>query len=232
MKESLKKCGALLLVACVFCLRAGVVLADSTPDGTVKEIVKRMKEEGNPSVVVEYVNWEKAYADFPVKQREQLNVKNSAELKAFFQEMLAHPTDMMKKKMEQQLATVAPDKQEEAKTQMVKIEEMMRNKEAEMKERLTSTVYEVGDVKKLDNNKAEVKLTQTYKDQKRTETITLEKDGEAWLLPSVAMVAPQQKPEGAAPAAGQSSAEKPASEKPASEKPAPAKKTEKPKAKK
>ncbi len=195
MNRSLKRvCAAALLAGAVMVgASTNIAFAESSPDGTVREIVKRMKEEGNPSVVVDYVNWEKAYSDFPVQQREQLNVKNSGELKAFFQQMLAHPTDMMHKKMEAQLATIAPEKQEEAKSQMAKIEEMMRGKEAEMKERLTSTVYEVGKVKKIDETKAEVQLTQTYKDQKRTETITLEKDGENWLLPSVAMVPPPQR---------------------------------------
>jgi hypothetical protein len=172
------------------------------PDATVQEIVGRMKKEGNPSVVVEYVNWDKAFAEFPEKQREQLSVKNPQELRTFFFEMLAHPTQTMKKQMETRLTNIPADKQEEAKQSIAKIEDMMRAKEAEMKERLSATNYEIGEVK-VEGNRAVVKLVQVYQDQKRVEDVPLEKEGGRWLLPSVNMIpaAQQAKAPGTPPAA-------------------------------
>lgn len=175
-----------LILAVLLC--AGTVFAETiSPEATVKEIVSKMKTAGNPAVIVEYVNWTKAFAQFPEKQKEQLNLKSAAEMKDFFREMLAHPSVVMKKQMESKLETVPADKQEEAKQSIVKIEQMMKAKEDEMRERLTTTVYEVG-AAKVDGDQAHVQLTQIYKDQKRTEDVTLEKDGDRWMLPSVNMV--------------------------------------------
>jgi len=172
--------------------KAAAKTKDKGPDATVQEIVDRMKKDGNPSVVVEYVNWDKAFVDFPEKQREQLSVKNAQELRSFFFEMLAHPTVMMKKQMEARLANIPPDKQEEAKQSIAKIEDMMKSKEAEMKTRLSTTKYEIGEVK-IDGNRAVVKLVQTYQDQRRVEDVPLEKEGGRWLLPSVNMIPAQNK---------------------------------------
>lgn len=215
-----------LLVALVILCSVSFAVAESKkpaakdakekgPDATVQEIVGRMKKEGNPSVVVEYVNWEKAFAEFPEKQREQLSVKNSQELRTFFFEMLAHPTDMMKKQMETRLTNIPADKQEEAKQSIAKIQEMMRAKEVEMKQRLSQTEYQIGDVK-VDGNKAVVKLVQTYQGQKREEDVPLEKENGRWLLPSVNMIpAAQPKAPGAAPAAPGNTAAAPPSAPPA-----------------
>lgn len=170
-----------------------------SPESTVQEIVTKMKAEGNPAVIVEYVNWTKAFSQFPQNQKDQLGVKSPDEMKSFFREMLAHPSVVMKKQMESRLSTVPPDKLEEAKQSIVKIEEMMKTKETEMKERLTSTKYEVGSAN-INGEQATVKLTQVYKDQTRTEDVTLEKDNGRWMLPSVNMVGPPKADAPAAPA--------------------------------
>ncbi|MFN8392157.1 MAG: hypothetical protein U0136_17830 [Bdellovibrionota bacterium] len=186
---------ALLCAFSVF-VTASVAHAGTSPDATVKEIVDKMKAEGNPAVIVEYVNWEKAFSQFPQQQKDQLNVKSSAELKSFFHEMLANPSGVMRKQMESKLGTVPPEKQEEAKAQIDQIEGMMKRKETELKERLTETTYEVGKPE-ITGNTATVKLTQSYKDQKKVEDVKLEKDGDRWLLPSVTLASappPQQKP--------------------------------------
>ena len=189
-----------VVLAAVFLLTAGSAAAEAvSPEATVQEIVAKMKSEGTPAVIVEYVNWPKAYSQFPEKQKEQLEVKSPEEMKAFFKEMLAHPSVVMKKQMEARLSTVPPEKMEEAKQSIAKIEEMMKAKEVEMKDRLTTTVYEIGK-SEVKGDQATVKLTQTYKDQKRTEDVTLEKDGDRWMLPSVNMVGKQE--EHGAPAGG------------------------------
>jgi hypothetical protein len=197
--KSWKKAVFALLLS-PLCL-AAVASADSTPDGTVKEIVGKMKSQGNPGAIVEYVNWDKAFEQFPEQQKQQLNIKSADDMKGFFREMLEHPSAIMRKQMEARLSTVPPDKQEEAKASIEQLAAAMQKKEEELKDRLVNTKYEVG-APRIDGDTAVVKLTQTYKDQTKVEDVKLEKDGDHWMLPNVNLTPPAKNPAAATPAPG------------------------------
>lgn len=158
----------------------------STPAGTVKEIVDKMKKDGNPAVVVDYVNWDRAFHSFPQEQKDKLNVKNSGELKTFFTEMLTHPSVMVKRQMEARMEALPEAERETARQTLASIEGKMVAKEAEIKERLKNTTYEIGE-SKIEGDKATVRLLQIYQAEKQDETVQLEKDGSRWLLPSTAL---------------------------------------------
>ncbi len=193
----------------------GTVLADLSPTKTVEAIVESIKASGNASGVVEYVNWKKAYEQLPEIQRKQLGIDSSDKMKGFFTEMLASPSAALKKQMEARIQTVPADKQEQAKQSLVQFEKMMQAKEAEMKERISGTVYKVSD-EKVAGNVATVKLTQTFKGETKTEEVKLEKEGDKWLLPTLNSMGGDTPPPGAGGAAA------PAAKAPAAAAPAPA----------
>lgn len=178
-------------------------LADSTPDGTVKEFVEKIKAAGSPSPIVEYIDWARAFAEFPEAQKSQLKITSADGMKTFFKEMLANPAKAMKAQMEARLAQLPPEQQESAKASLVQLETMMQQKEAEMKDRIAKTEYKIeGTEVDPTGKKATVKLTQTYQGQAKTEEIKLEKTGERWLLPSLSTAgAPQSAPAASAQAA-------------------------------
>ena len=205
MKNLVSKFARIAVVALIALPVAftGTCLADSTPTKTMETIIQSIKSAGNPSGVVEFVNWTKAFDKLPEAQRAQLKITNAEGMKAFFKDMLTSPSATMKKQMDDRLKTVPADKQAQAKEQLLKLEKMMQDKEAEMKDRIAQTEYKVSD-EKIEGANATVTLTQTYKGETKTEVVKLEKDGDKWLLPALDSLGnggQQGAPQGAAPAA-------------------------------
>lgn len=181
--KHLFRCVAALAVVL---LSAGLALAEMTPEYTVKEFVGRIKKEGNPWPIVDYIDWEKAFVDFPAPQKEQLKLKSADEMKNFFREMLQQPAKKMKEQMDARIKEMPKDMQDRSKPMMTQLEEMMKKKEAEMKDRISKTEYEVVD-STVEGETATVKLKQKYNTEEKTEEIKLQKKGDRWLLPSIKM---------------------------------------------
>lgn len=203
--SSMKKVGIafcqLLLCGALITAVSAPAVADSTPAGTVTEFVEKIKAAGSPSPIVEYIDWTRAFAEFPEAQKSQLKITTADGMKSFFKDMLANPAKAMKAQMEARLAQLPPEQQEQAKASLVQLETMMQQKEAEMKDRIAKTEYKI-DGTEIDGVKATVKLTQTYQGQAKTEEIKLEKIGGRWLLPSLSTAgAPSGQPAPAAQAA-------------------------------
>ncbi len=197
--SSMKKFVMALLCGAMVTALAAPAFADSTPDGTVKEFVEKIKAAGSPSPIVEYIDWTRAFADFPEAQKSQLNITTADGMKSFFKEMLANPAKAMKAQMEARLAKLPPEQQESAKASLAQLETMMQQKEAEMKDRIAKTEYKIESTE-VNGAKATVKLTQTYQGQAKTEEIKLEKIGDRWLLPSLSTAGAPQSAPAAAPA--------------------------------
>ena len=162
----------------------GVCFAESTPTKTMQAIIDSIKSAGNPSGVVEYVNWDKAFTRLPEAQKAQLKITDPAGMKSFFKDMLTSPSATMHKQLEERLKAIPADKQADAKGQMEKMEKLMQQKEAEMKERISQTEYKISD-EKVEGNNATLTLSQTFKGETKSETVKLEKEGDKWMLPAL-----------------------------------------------
>lgn len=186
-----------LVFACLLTASASRAGAEEmTPEETVTQFVGRIKEAGSPWPIVDYINWDKAFAEFPAPQKEQLKLKDAGEMKNFFKAMLQEPAKKMKEQMEARIKEMPKEMQDKSKPMMSQLEDMMKKKEAEMKDRIAKTEYKVLE-SKVDGANATVKLQQKYNTEEKVEEIKLEKFGDKWLLPSIKMA--QMQPPGAGP---------------------------------
>ncbi len=179
----------------------GTTFAENTPAHTVQEIINKMKETQSPVVVLDYVNWEKAFQRFPAVQKEQLKVSTPDQLKKFFDNMLRNPSAVVRERINQEINKAAPEQQENLKKNLELVVAAIAKKEDEMKKRISSTSYEVGAVE-VKGGIATVMLTQTYNGEKKTEKVILEKEGERWMLPTADLG--NNSGQGQAPATGSS----------------------------
>lgn len=189
-----KGVNALLLAAAFFVSFAGTLqaLAQTAPDAVLKEIIEKIKAAQNASPVVDYVDWKEAFEKAPAEQKQAMNISGPDQMKDFYREVLTRPSELLKKQFEQRLAAVPPDQQQLMKASVDRMEQMMRQKEEEMKKRINETTYEVGEAK-VDGDKAVVPLTQTYQGSSKQEQVEFVKSDGRWLLPSVGLMSPEQR---------------------------------------
>ncbi len=177
-----------VLLGAFAALGSTAAFAETSPEGTVKEFVGKIKSAKSPAPIVEYIDWQKAFNEFPEAQRAQLKLDTPDKLKTFFKSMLESPAKTMREQMEARLKSMPQDQQTQAKPMMDQLQTMMETKEKEMKERIAATDYQVSD-EHIDGDTATVKLTQKYKGEDKSETIKLERHGSKWLLPSLKLAA-------------------------------------------
>lgn len=178
--------------------QATTVLAEQKPDEVLKELLDKIKVQANASAVVDYVDWQEAYSKAPEDQKKTMNITGPDQMKQFYRQILESPAVNFRKQVEERLASVPADQKPMMEQQLKRMEELMRQKEAEMKEKIAGTTYEIGDPK-IDGNIAKVKLKQTYKGETKEEEVQFVRANDRWLLPSVAVMANDSKP--SAPAA-------------------------------
>lgn len=157
--------------------------AENAPQDVVREIVGKMKQERTPAVVLEYVNWEKAFNKFPALQKEKLGVNSADELRAFFDNMLRNPSEVVRQKITAEMKDAKPEDQKILSENLEKVVSAIAKKEDEMKTRIASTTYEIGAVD-VKGDTASVMLTQIYKGERKTEKVLLEKEAGKWMLPT------------------------------------------------
>ena len=181
-----------LLTLCLVALTSNA-LAQQKPDDVLKELLKKISEKQNASPVVEYVDWQEAFAKAPEDQKKTLNITNPGQMKEFYRQILESPTANFRKQVQERLAAVPEEQKPLMEQQLQRMEDLMRQKENEMKEKIAGTKYTVGDAK-IEGNSAKVKLTQEYKGEKKEEDVQFIKVGDRWFLPSVAVMANDAKP--------------------------------------
>lgn len=195
---------------CLFLVMALARAASAAePDAVLQEIVDKIKAAENPSPVVDYVRWDEAFSKMTPEQKQSMKITSPAEMRELYRRVLRSPVSLMKSQFEEKLKSNPPPTPQAAEQQKVQLDQMMAQKEKEIKDRIGGTVYVVGK-SVVEGNTAIVELTQTYEGQSKTEGVKLIRTGDTWMLPSVAMAggpadktprrAKDDQPEAAAPA--------------------------------
>ena len=162
--------------------------AFASPEAVVKEIVEKIKAAANPSPIVDYVDWSKAYEKMPPMQKTMMKVESANGMKEFYREMLTNPAAMMEKRMKEQAASMPEAQQAAMQQSMGQIQQMLKQRQDEMKKQITETEYKIGKAT-VEGEKATVKLTQVYQGDSKEREIQLNKVGEKWMLDSASMFA-------------------------------------------
>lgn len=158
-----------------------------SPEKTLEEILGKIKEAGNASPVVEYVDWDKAFKEAPDTQKSIMKISDANGMKEFYKEVLANPSSVMKKQFESRKASMPESQRTMLEQTFTRMEAMMKEKEKEMKKKIAGTEYTIGEAK-IEGDEAKVSLKQEYDGKSRTEEVTFLKSGDRWMLPAVAML--------------------------------------------
>ena len=160
--------------------------AFANPEAIVQEIVTKIKAASNPSPIVDYVDWSKAYEKMPPMQKTMMKVDSADGMKEFYRQMLTNPAMMMEKRMKEQAASMPEAQQAAMQQSMGQIQQMLKQRQEEMKKQISETEYTVGKAT-VEGEKATVMLTQEFEGEKKEREIQLNKVGEKWMLDSTSM---------------------------------------------
>lgn len=173
-------------------LTASGALAE-TPEEVMQEIVTKIKAETNSAPIVEYVDWESAFAEAPQQQKEVMQIDSAEKLKEFYREVLKNPAEMMKKHVEMRMSQVPENQQAMMKATVAQMETVIKKKEEEMRAKISETDYVVGTAK-ITGDDAVVPLTTKYKEEEKTHNVEFVlKDGK-WLLSSPGFAVEEKAP--------------------------------------
>jgi hypothetical protein len=165
----------------------------TSPDDVLREMVGKMKEKNSPSVVVDYVQWDEAFANLAPKHREQMRVNSPQEMKEFYRQVLANPLSVMKSQLQEQTKSIPVEKKAEYDQYMMQMEQRLTLQQQELGRRIQQTTYEIGTAV-VEGNTARVKLKQTFDGKSVEEEVKFVKAGDTWLLPSVSSMNPAPRP--------------------------------------
>lgn len=168
-----------------------------TPEEVLQTIVDKIKQNSNPSPVVDYVDWNEAFKNAPAEQKQAMRITSPQQMKQVYKKMLQNPAATMKEQLEQRLEEIPAEQRPMMQQSVASLERLMKEKEKEIKERIQETTYKIGEAV-IEGNTARVKVSQTYKGETKQEEVKLVKSGDRWLLPSVGAMEgpPQQQPAG------------------------------------
>jgi hypothetical protein len=196
MKTTIQK---LILALVLLGLQATVVVAEQTPEAVVSEMMAKIKAAGSPAPFIDYVNWPLAFKSAPEQMKAQMKVTSADQMKTTFQRMFTDTKAFFHEQMKDRLAAVPEDKRAMAEAQLEKMNQMIDQQQAQMKEQIQQTDYSVGKAT-VEGNSARVMLTQSYQGQTREREVQLTKEGGAWLLDSATIFQEQEQAKASAPA--------------------------------
>lgn len=180
-RNTFNKCFFLLITALSSLAQA------ASPAETLRELVGKVKSTKSAVPIVDYVNWDLAFKDMADLEKQKLNINSASDLKKFFTKMLTSPSEAVREKMEERVNALPADKQPQARQGMQQLQQMLKAKEGEIKERLGNTEYKVQN-EKIEGDKATVQLVQTYNNETKTEDVKLQNFEGRWLLPTATLM--------------------------------------------
>ena len=177
-----------------------VAHAAAAPEDTVKEIVGKLKANGDPGVVLEYVSWDDAFKETPPQVLQSLGVKDAAGLKEQTLKLMAEPAKFVRQKMVEKISTLPPEKQAEMNGQLDQLTQRVEKEFADMKEKLKRTDFTVGE-SEISGDTALVDISAKVDGSSQDNKLKLVSRNGAWLLASPEFGKRQQRPAGPPPGA-------------------------------
>ncbi|RMG39690.1 MAG: DUF4878 domain-containing protein [Candidatus Dadabacteria bacterium] len=167
-----------LIVSMLF--YSGTLLAEKSPSDTFKEMVARVKKEGRPSVMLDYVHWDSAFKELSAQEKQQLGVNNSKEFKAYLSGIFDNPRKFVTERMGSYLNQMPPEQREAMVNQMVA---GMEKESAKMKKEMMESTFKILD-EKTDGDRATLTVQTKSADKTETEKIHMVQVGGKWYLSS------------------------------------------------
>jgi hypothetical protein len=180
----LSLCSGLCSAAII--ISASTALGAASPEDTVKEITTKLKSEGSPVAVLDYIHWEKAFDEFPAPAKAELGIKTPEDLRVHLKDALTDPSAFIKRSMESRRAKLPPEQQPMIDAMMAPLAEQVKKQFADAQSKLKRTEFEVGKAE-INGANASVPLTAKVDGESRTDTVRLVKVNDAWLLESLKM---------------------------------------------
>jgi UPF0176 protein len=177
-----------LLCTSFFMIFSSLVFATQSPESVVKEAISKMQEKGDPSPVVEYVDWDHMYLNLPATNKKLMKVNNPEELKEFYRKVLASPSseiaDLIHSKFSEGDSSVETLNNSKMNEVLAKLQQRILEKEKRVTKRLQESTYEVGEATVSDKT-AMVTISHTYQDVTKKDDVQLHlKDGK-WYFTSL-----------------------------------------------
>lgn len=157
------------------------------PEQTVRSMLQELQAERDPAVVLQFVHWQKAFVRLPLEERRDLDVSSAPELERYFRDFLRDPERMLHEQMLRRINQLPMEERKRAHEQLVPLVEALKRKQADLKERIGRTSYEIGQVENS-GDFATVEVHAELDGKKKIRRLPLEKVGADWYLASIPFV--------------------------------------------
>lgn len=170
-------------VALVCVPSANVAWGETDPRAVVKAMLSRLKQTGEPVVILDYVHWPSAYANFPEAERRAMGITNADQLKAHVTKMLSDPSGFARERAQEMIANLPADRQAKVREQMNQMAAGLEAKTSEMRTKMSRIDYAVGNAR-IQGAFADVPIVSTLDGQTKTSDIKLQFIEGSWYLPT------------------------------------------------
>jgi len=170
------------IVACLFIVNltfSNAIADTSSPEITVKTVIGMIKEKGDPSPIVDYVDWKESFNSLPEKNRKIMEVESEDDLREFYRKILLSPAKEIVRVFETKFKDKIAEEKVESVIETVKQRALV--KEEEIRKRIKESEYDVGKPE-VSGTTALVPLTYRYGSESKTDSIKMIKTNDQWMI--------------------------------------------------
>lgn len=164
-----------------------LAFAQVSPEEFVNGMFKKYKEEGSAHAFLQFIHWTTAFAAMSDEDKAARGITTADELQLQYEAFYTDPTSFLESVMEPKLASVVPEKRDEVRAQLKQIAEAMLMKNAQMKEKITKSEYDVGDPK-INGEQASVEVVSKLRGSEEKITVMVSYINGKWWLPGFSAI--------------------------------------------
>jgi hypothetical protein len=151
----------------------------SKPEQTVLEIISKLKSDQDPTVILDYVWWDAAFARLSDSQKKYLSVGSPGALRRYYQEFYTNPNMAIVREAAKRAENLPPEKRQQ-------LYEFYRKQEkiSLPAPRYTRVLHQLYEIKgeSISGGSAEVELLVSEQAKSETKKINLIKVQDRWML--------------------------------------------------
>lgn len=167
---------------------SGLVWAEGRgPADRVTELMVKLKAFRSPVVIIEFVDWESAFAGASEADRAKYGARTPLEMRRYYEQVLGDPEAYARREISRQLALVPADKRPIVEAQISEAVAQVRQNQDRYREFYRDFTFEVG-AAEVTGDRAVVPLTTAFGGETFQERIPLIRRDKVWYLPSVDIV--------------------------------------------
>lgn len=160
-----------------------------SPDDTIREAVKRLKESKSLLVLLEYVDWDKAFTKLPKDELGLMSLRNGEDYRIYVYTKIATPRESLEQEAAAYLRTVPEAEREridrkDLDATVARMAADMKGAFEKVRQTFVDASYTVGK-SRIEGDKAYVTVTSNLEGPMETGEVLMEKRGHQWLFPSL-----------------------------------------------